>query len=353
MKTVLSPVLCGVLSGVMGEGDLIIAYDSFTRADGAIGSTELAGPNLEAIASLQWDGATWTVATNAAANTPTEGSALAFNNEFTTNTTGWTPNNATLTRVDSASDPGVASGGADNFAGKLVDAGVGASATHSAVTVTAGQWYSVSAKIYSPSANTGTLPSYFAVGSTAGLGQYVSRYSAAEDSWVTQGASFRADGTSIYPLIGVASATNGDTVYYDSFLIKPLTLSTLFSSLATSSADVVAQVNITLTLGNQAGLVLNMDSAVAPDDFILAYHDGTNIKLDECVNGTYTNKISVATTYSAGATLRVIRNGTQCAVYYNGVQVGTTQTMTANTNTTHGLFSTYSANRLDNFKLSR
>ncbi len=81
------------------------------------------------------------------------------------------------------------------------------------------------------------------------------------------------------------------------------------------------------------------------------YHDGTSVKVDEAVAGVYTNKQSTAVTYVAGATLRAVRDGTKLRVYYNNALVGAELTMTANTNTKHGLFSTYSGNTFDNFTL--
>ena len=154
-----------------------------------------------------------------------------------------------------------------------------------------------------------------------------------------------------YDRIIETSATNHDTVVLDDFSTKPLTLSSLFSSVSTSDADVIADANVTLTAGTQAGLVLNLDDTTTPANFIIVYHDGTSVKVDEAVAGVYTNKQTTAVTYSAGATLRAIREGTKLRVYYNNALVGAELTMTANTNTKHGLFSTYSGNSFDNFTL--
>ncbi len=143
----------------------------------------------------------------------------------------------------------------------------------------------------------------------------------------------------------------GEILWIDNLVLKPLTLSTLFSSLQGSTADVVASVGVTLTAGVQGGMVLNLDSATSPANFILAYHDGTNANLVECVAGVYTSKIAAAATYSAGAALVVVRNGTEARLFYNNAVVGTVQTMTTNTGTLHGLFSTDALVSLDNFVL--
>lgn len=102
----------------------------------------------------------------------------------------------------------------------------------------------------------------------------------------------------------------------------------------------------------------NLDSTSSPANFLIAYHDGTNVKLDKNVGGTYTNLISAAATYSAGATLRVITytssGSLKVRVYYNNALVGSEQTVSDAgiiSNTKHGLFSTYSGNSFDNFTL--
>ena len=118
----------------------------------------------------------------------------------------------------------------------------------------------------------------------------------------------------------------------------------------------LASADLTITAGTQAGVVTNLDDAATPANFLLAYHNGTNAILDKCVAGTYTNLISAAATYSAGATLRLITytsGGNLLArLYYNNALIGTEQTISdagIKSNTIHGLFSTYSANLIDNW----
>lgn len=56
-----------------------LAYDTFTRGDGAIGSTELAGPNAEVISAFAWTVVygTWVVSSNKAVATALESGVLA------------------------------------------------------------------------------------------------------------------------------------------------------------------------------------------------------------------------------------------------------------------------------------
>ena len=116
------------------------------------------------------------------------------------------------------------------------------------------------------------------------------------------------------------------------------------------------EISPTVTTGTQAGLALNIDSTSNPQNFIIIYLTTASlssttdtIKVDEVVAGVYTNKASTAVTFSAGATLRAIKYGNSLDVYYNNAKVGSTLTMTANTNTLHGLFSTSSTNTFDDF----
>jgi excisionase family DNA binding protein len=159
--------------------------------------------------------------------------------------------------------------------------------------------------------------------------------------------------SAIVALVSQGNLSAGEIVWQDNLSLKPLTLSSLFSTVSTSTANVIASVTISsATAGTQAGLVLNLDSASSPANFILVYHDGSNLKVDEAVAGVYTNKQSTAVALGAGA-LKVWRNGTKLIVTLNGTQVGTTLTnMTANTNTIHGLFSTLSTNSFTNFLIT-
>jgi len=108
------------------------------------------------------------------------------------------------------------------------------------------------------------------------------------------------------------------------------------------NANVVADVNVTLgATGTQAGLVLNLDSAASPANFLLAYVNGTNAYLEKCVAGSYSTLISAAVTYGAGKTLRVVKDGTSVSLFYDGAKVGTTQTVSDAgiiNNTLHGLY---------------
>jgi len=122
------------------------------------------------------------------------------------------------------------------------------------------------------------------------------------------------------------------------------------ATVETGTPDVLVSADLTIA-GGSAGIVL---SYVNADNYVLASHDGTNCKLDKCVAGTWTSVISAAATYSSGATIRCIKDGTSYSLYYNNAKVGSTSTISDAGligNTKHGLFSTYSGNTLDNFTI--
>lgn len=143
----------------------------------------------------------------------------------------------------------------------------------------------------------------------------------------------------------------------DSESLKELSLPTLFLTAPLSTAHVLNGVKITKTSTNntdgiQAGVVCNLDSAASPANFIIAYLDGAgNMKVDKNVAGTYTNIISAAVTYSAGATLLLITDAGAIRAYYNNTLVGTATVADAGVinNLTHGLFSTSSGSAFDDW----
>jgi hypothetical protein len=295
-----------------------LAYDTFTRADGALGSTETTGPDSQVVTALTWlfTSGKWAIVTNKAVATPTQGSDVVVNGTFSADT-DWTKG-----------------------AGWAIAAGLATATTASSnltatvAPLTNGVWYQ----------SQYTLSAFAAGTVRARLG---GTNCPTRNVNGTYTETQRAGGTS---LVAVGSGFTGSL---DNWSVKALTLKDLFASLVLSTADVWAYVNITLenaTSGKQAGLVLNLDSDSAPANFIIVYLDGAgNILVDECVAGVYANKLAAtAITYSAGATLAVMRSGTELRVFYNNLAVGGAVTMTANTNLKHGLFSTSPLNSLDN-----
>src|SRR3989339_414385 len=322
-----------------------LAYDTFTRADGTIGNSETTGPDSQTTPALAWTGGA--ISSNTNVITPSLGSELITNAGLEgTYVDGVAPNWSTVNSSTLTEETTIIHGGSSSqkVVANLNGGGIKANTN----SLTNGTWYSSSAWVYNE--QTGVYIWRIYDGLT-----YFLNYSpniGTTGTWTQLVGTGRATNTtSSYGQPNFLSNNSGKTFYVDDTTFKPLTLSSLFSTVSTSDADVIADANVTLTSGTQAGLVLNLDSTSSPANFIIVYHDGTSVKVDEAVAGVYTNKQTTTVTYSAGATLRAIREGTKLRVYYNNALVGAELTMTANTNTKHGLFSTYSGNSFDNFVL--
>lgn len=294
-----------------------LAYDTFTRANGALGSTETTSPDGVAIAALTWlfTVGVWAVNGNKAVATPNLGADAIVNGGFGADA-NW-----------------------NKGAGWTIAAGVAAAAAASSdlsqtiPPLTVGLWYQVT---------------YTITGFSLGTAQAV----VGTKALPTHGANgtfteiARAD-TTAFAIRGAAYTGSIDNVS-----ANVLTTANLFATVLCSSADVIIDKAITLvsaTGGIPDGIVVNLDSSITPQNFIIAYLDGNgNCVLEECVAGVFATKITAAVTYSAGAVLRVVRSGTECRVFYNNAAVSTVQTMTVNVNKNHGQFAVSALNSGDN-----
>jgi hypothetical protein len=102
--------------------------------------------------------------------------------------------------------------------------------------------------------------------------------------------------------------------------------------------NILAGVAITKGTG-KTGLVLRYADS---DNYVYAYHDGTNCGLVKHLSGGDADVIApTATTYSAGKPLQVIADGPTFSLFYNGARVGVISTVsdaTLQTGTRVGLF---------------
>lgn len=319
-----------------------LASDSFTRANGALGSTDgLGHAEQNGGNGLAWtfDSGVWTVASNVAVGTPGVGSELLTDGgleNWTTplDLTSWVESVAGLSTINQE-NVNIHGG---TYAARLdVDVSSNTCSLSQTVSAGVGKWVIVSA--WSWTSGGGTI-FYDFEGSlvlTKTNGAYTNNLYVKRTTGAISEIRFRR-----------ASAST--STYVDDVSVKVLTISSLFASVVVSTPDVLAEAAVTLTAGTQAGVVLNLDSAATPANFVIAYHDGTNCLLEKCVAGVYTTVISAAATYSAGAVLRVIKDGTAYRLYYNNALVGTGTISDAGivSNVRHGLFSTYS-NQFDDF----
>ena len=346
--------LIGAKRALLGRsrGNLL-AWDSFTRADGAIGRTE---PRRSA-RSQPWTGATWTISTNKAINTPaistdrTVDGGLEAN--YTTGLCDTLGKNGSPTVAESADVHGGTK--AQSFIGQAISNRI------------------LFTPAPSPAVGTWVLLTEWAkrtvtVGSSTSLAIWTGAAAERGPTITAAGYTKYAQATLIRgasPDFGLArnySAAPDDTVIVDDYTMGDLTLVDLFSSLSNNNRpSVLASVSFTMyaTGVTPGGLVTNLDDAATPANFLVTYHNGTNAVLEKCVGGTYTILISEAATYGAGYVLQLQtdRDGAdlKANLTYNAAAVGTEQTISDAgiiDNTIHGMFSTYEGNALDNYTLS-
>ncbi len=120
-------------------------------------------------------------------------------------------------------------------------------------------------------------------------------------------------------------------------------------TLPQAASKVQAAVSFDVAPDGVAGICL---AYVDDNNFIRAYHNGTNARLIKMIGGTSTTLINEVVVYAANASVRVDISGTTYTLYYNGSQVGTPQTISDAVFSgvfVYGLYTnTYSAN-LDAF----
>lgn len=293
-----------------------LAYDTFTRANGALGSTEAVGPDAQVLTAIAWafTAGIWAIVTNRAVATPVLGADVIINGAFAADT-DWTKG-----------------------AGWSIAAGVAAAVTASSdlsqtvPPLIVGRWYSVTYTV-----------SGFSLGTVQAVVGGVALPTHAANGTYTEVA--RA-GTTAALLRGVGFSGSIDNVS-----AQPLTTAELFATVLCSSADVIIDKAITLSAalnGLPDGSVVNLDNTSNPQNFIIVYLDGKgNCVCEECVAGVFTTKFTAAVTYSVNAVLRVVREGTRLLVFYNNIAVSTVQTMTANVNMRHGMFGVSALNSGD------
>lgn len=312
-------------------GGILPFSDDFNRANGAIGNP--------------WLGATYTISSNKAINTP-----VTFGAEDITNgnmESGDPPDSWVADAATLASEADERTGGAGSASISVTNDGAAKGYAEQALDLPDGTWIYLDLYAKRITGNIGWNISQsddtviLSSGSTSA-------------SWVQKFMTTRLVGAGCKVRVYTNTTNPGDESRFDDVSVKAMTLSELFSSLSVSTQDVVADVDVVRAAGHMAGLVLCLDDVATPANFLIAYHDGTRVYLVKCVAGTYTTLIASAGGYSSGATLRVIKSGVSVELWYDGNKVGATQTVNdagVKDNKIHGLFSTYSANTLDNYSL--
>lgn len=315
-----------------------LSIDFSTLPDGALPST--------------LTGSTWAIVSGKAYNTPTEGDELLTDGGLetwasATNLTSWTE---TLQDAETSINQETTTVQAGSNSCRV---DVGANAKYGQIsqvpTLAVGEW-----------ANLSCYARKSAGGGTVGLRAENQRNAAPSPlaltttEWSFQICSFLKN-TAAGFLVGTRTGGGASTsLYQDTFSCKKITTSTLFAWLDAKRADVTTKAGWTTTNGTISGVVMNMDSAINPQNYVILAQNGlsSNLYLWKMVAGTITQVTSGTITYGAGRTIELRKSGTTYQMFYNGSQVGTDQTISDASiisNTIHGAISTYGGNSLDTF----
>lgn len=327
-----------------------IAYDSFTRSDGAIGSSEIVGPEGQPAPSKTWSGSTFTISSNVAINTPaTLGADDITNGDMETGSppSNWSGDGATL-----ASEADERTGGSGSASISVTNDGAARGYAVQSLDLPDGTW--VRADLWRKKI---TGDPHWRI--TESDDTLLTSGGGAATSWVHSYLTCRLVGASCKLKLG-SSVNVGEEARFDDVSVKALTFSELITTFDAGVPAVIASVGITNTSFGSVGVILNVDNASNPQNFLLCWLEGSDIYLDKCVGGTWTRLIGTGISYSAGAELKVathMQSGTlRVSIFYDNTLEGAQQTISDAgiiSNTIHGMFATDGdqPNQLDNFTL--
>lgn len=262
---------------------------------------------------------------------PTLGTELVSNGGFASDTTGWTlQSSATLASVI---------GGQAGNALEITNGAASQGWCYQLATVVIGQYY-----FFTYYHKNGTSQGSVRLAITSGGAEYHAATNLNDAAWAQRVVSIRATTTDCYIRLLNASANLGNAGLWDTVSLKNISMASALRYLVTRIlSDGNYQCTPTITANTQAGLAICYKDI---DNLVLAYHDGTNAKLGKCIAGTWTSVISGAAAYGAGKALKVIVDGTDFSLYYDGTQVGATTAIADSLGTKVYGFSTYASNTL-------
>lgn len=108
------------------------------------------------------------------------------------------------------------------------------------------------------------------------------------------------------------------------------------ATIPTTYADVHVRAALTRAAGN-IGINARFQDT---DNYLRAYHDGTNVVCQQVVAGTPTTLRTGAAAFVASAYIYLIVRGTTGWLFYNNVAIGASFTVPSSTQTAHGLYTT-------------
>ncbi len=295
----------------------------------------------------QFTGGTWSVSNGLLINSPDLGAEALENGSMETGDppTGWSSAGSTAV-LDGVANPRPGSAGSQALS--LVNNGANYGSAQKAFTTVQHGIIFLDAWIRNVTCNTQiTVP--------GAVGQPVSTSGAGTD-WVERKSTFYVT-TAAGALFRLTNANNtaGFEARADDASVKYHTLSQLFCTLPRlPRSPMTVKSSLTIPVGSWGGVVAHLDSQLTPQNFVLAFHDRTNIHLLTMVNGVWQAQlINVANTYVDKAIIEIRQTGpTTYQLWYNGSQVGADQTIDSpalNTNIYHGLFGTYGGVGAKNF----
>lgn len=263
-------------------------------------------------------GATWTIATAKAINTPTLGASLWDANASTfegESTYAWTAyNNNTIANINNT----LVVTYVDNASGAKVSLLDSADLSANMVINT---FYRIGFK---QKINAGTHGVLLRHATTI----YSSLGALNNTDYVARVADFRCGENTTYPELQLSLMEAGEVVTLDDLSLQAITSDNLYAVYNTElSSNVVVKAGITVANGRLSGVACCLNASSNPTYGIVAYIDNQQLIMSKFINGVYTQLIRTTITYSAGSDLEIRKNGTSVMAYYNGSQIGTTQTV--------------------------
>jgi hypothetical protein len=294
-----------------------------------------------------WTGATWAIASGKAVNTPTlTGSNLLADGGLETwasdtDLTSWTETIAGTSTVNKDA----AEKRTGSFCARLdIDASNSNAQIQQTVSgLTAGQWYRFGLQMKSNLANKPLA--------LAAVGYSVSRTGTVYGELAT--VAFPG-GTAAIVIINRATGSNSSSLYVDDCDVHAVDIASMVALRPPTVKDIIAKaaVNIPANSAWATGVVVNY---VDGNNLIAGYINRANAYLISRIGGTHTTKISAAITYVDGAEVEVRKSGDLYELWYDNIQVGTTQQITnatINASVLHGIFGTGAAGGVQAFSLT-
>lgn len=151
----------------------------------------------------------------------------------------------------------------------------------------------------------------------------------------------------------------GEIVTVDNLSLRSITLNTMVAGgLPASRSNIIVKAAWTagVARGRVFGVAACLDSYTNPQNGLFALSDGSHYELYKLVIGIWTNIINGSATYVAGANVEIDTLLLPAVTLrYNGVQIGTTQTVTNPTiinNRLHAPFAGDSDSRCNSFSIT-